>query len=208
MKEIQKRFPAETTMERSTFLNNKEIDGLLYAYFQNLSRPVCIDEENKIYETRVDKAYIPSQIELCKQVRIKSTSTLRKRMGVLLNTGYLIDKGEYYVLPQVEEQYLGIPLETLKFFVDTLKVDVVKVYIYLGQRYKYAQSIHTLYSFDKEEILTHLGRSAGKSGYEFVNHALDALINNGLIRVVEFRDGKKPCMRLVEFNTTYKQNLL
>ena len=207
MKEIQKRFPAETTLERATFLNNKNIDGLLYAYFQNVSMPVCIDVENKIFETRVDKAFLPPQKDICAITRM-SVNTYRKRLATLLSTGYLIDMGEYYVLPQIEKQFLGIPLETLKFFLDTLKTDVVKVYIYLGQRFKYAQSMHTLYSFDKEEILDHLGWGHSKSGYEFVNHALDALINNGLIRVVEYRNGKKPCLRLVEFNLNYRQNLI
>lgn len=29
---IQKRFPADTTLEYSTFLNNKKIDAELYAF--------------------------------------------------------------------------------------------------------------------------------------------------------------------------------
>ena len=34
--EIQKHFPAETTMEKLTFLNDNKADGLLYAYLQSL----------------------------------------------------------------------------------------------------------------------------------------------------------------------------
>jgi len=31
-KGYEKRFPADTTLEKLTFLNNKKIDGELYAY--------------------------------------------------------------------------------------------------------------------------------------------------------------------------------
>jgi hypothetical protein len=36
---IQKRFPANTALNESTFLNNKKIDAELYALLQSLSYP-------------------------------------------------------------------------------------------------------------------------------------------------------------------------
>ena len=36
----QKRIPADTSLEILTFLNDKNIDGELYAYMQSLSYPV------------------------------------------------------------------------------------------------------------------------------------------------------------------------
>ena len=34
---ITKRFPANTTLEESTFLNDKKINGELYAFLQSMS---------------------------------------------------------------------------------------------------------------------------------------------------------------------------
>jgi len=44
MSVIEKHFPADTSMEVSTFLNNKNIDGRLYAYLQSKSIPVLINK--------------------------------------------------------------------------------------------------------------------------------------------------------------------
>ena len=39
---VEKHFPADTSLEMSTFLNNKDIDGRLYAYLQSKSMPVLV----------------------------------------------------------------------------------------------------------------------------------------------------------------------
>ena len=53
MSTIEKHFPADTSMEMLTFLNNKNIDGRLYAYLQSKSMPLKMPDGT--YETRVDK---------------------------------------------------------------------------------------------------------------------------------------------------------
>ena len=40
MSTIEKHFPADTSMEMLTFLNNKNIDGRLYASLQSKSMPL------------------------------------------------------------------------------------------------------------------------------------------------------------------------
>ena len=52
---INKRFPANTSLDITTFLNNKKIDGELYAYLQSLSYP------NEKKETIVLKKSMPTQ---------------------------------------------------------------------------------------------------------------------------------------------------
>lgn len=208
--EIQKHFPADVTMDKPTFLNDTEVDALLYAYFQSLSMPVCIDEVYKKYETRVDKALIPTQKKAAEKIRVKSTKTYKKHLDQLIDKGYIVDKGEYYVLPdQIENQFLGIPLETVKFLVDTVKEDVIKVYIYLGQRFKFAKQEHRLYSFTRREVLEHLGRNPdSKESGVYINNVLDCLINNGLIRIVEYSNGKARYLRLVDFSFSYNSNFI
>lgn len=95
-----------------------------------------------------------------------------------------------------------IPLDTLKFLNDTLKEQVIKIYIYLGQRFKYKQD----YVFTIEEIAQHIGIALGnnKRNYDIINNCLVCLRNNGLITYAEFYENEKPRKRLVNFSFNYK----
>lgn len=203
MSVIEKHFPANTSMEMLTFLNNKNIDGRLYAYLQSKSKP-----EKAVwgYITRVDKFELGTQKDLCEAIQIKSPKTLRKHLNILIETGYLIDGGSYYVLVEKEDIFFKIPLDTIRFIQNTIKEDVIKIYIYLGQRYKFAASQGMKYSFSIKEIVEHLGLGLNDKSRSFVKDGLDALMNNGLISFVSYREGKVPKLRLVEFSYQHKSN--
>lgn len=203
MSVIEKHFPADTSMEMLTFLNNKNIDGRLYAYLQSKSMPVKISD---YYETRVDKFELGTQGEFCEAIQIKSPKTLRKHLNTLIETGYLRNEKDYYVLIQKEDIFFKMPLDTLRFIQNTIKEDVIKIYIYLGQRYKFAASQGTKYSFSIKEIVEHLGLSLNDKNRNFVKDGLDALMNNELIKFVSYREGKAPRLRLVNFSYEYKTN--
>lgn len=205
---IEKHFPADTSLDIQTFLNNKNIDGRLYAYLQSKSIPVLVEENGiKNYETRVDKYQIGTQTEFCQAVHIKSPKTLRKYLNILMMTGYVEDKGPYYLLPRKEDIFFKIPLDTLRFIQNTVQEDVIKIYIYLGQRYKYAAINGYKYSFTIKEIVEHLGLCVNsESSRAFVKDGLDALMNNGLIKFVPFHEGRVPKLRLIDFSYEYKTN--
>lgn len=203
MSVIEKHFPADTSMEMLTFLNNKNIDGRLYAYLQSKSMPVKISD---YYETRVDKFELGTQGEFCEAIQIKSPKTLRKHLNTLIETGYLRNEKDYYVLIQKEDIFFKMPLDTLRFIQNTIKEDVIKIYIYLGQRYKFAASQGIKYSFSIKEIVEHLGLSLNDKNRNFVKDGLDALMNNELIKFVSYREGKAPRLRLVDFSYEYKTN--
>lgn len=203
MKIIEKHFPANTTMKELTFLNNKNIDGRLYGYLQSKSMPVKVAN---YCETRVDKFQLGTQADFCEAIQIKSPKTLRKHLKILIDTGYLRDEQGYYVLVEKENIYFKIPLQTLRFIQNTIKEDVIKIYIYLGQRYQYAATENKKYSFSIKEIIEHLGLSVNDKNRNFVKDGLDALMNNGLIKFVNYREGKIPRMRLVDFTYEYKTN--
>ena len=203
MKIIEKHFPANVTMKELTFLNNKNIDGRLYGYLQSKSMPIKVAN---YYETRVDKFQLGTQADFCEAIQIKSPKTLRKHLKILIDTGYLRDEQGYYVLVEKENIYFKIPLQTLRFIQNTIKEDVIKIYIYLGQRYQYAATENKKYSFSIKEIIEHLGLSVNDKNRSFVKDGLDALMNNGLIKFVNYREGKVPRMRLVDFTYEYKTN--
>ena len=205
---VEKHFPADTNLEILTFLNNKNIDGRLYAYLQSKSVPVVVEENGiKNYETRVDKFEIGSQATFCKAVKIKSPKTLRKYLNILIEEGYVEDRGQYYVLPQRQEIFFKIPLNTLRFIQNTIQEDVIKIYIYLGQRHKYASLNGFKYSFTIKEVVEHLGLSvSSQNSRAFVKDGLDALMNNGLIKFTSYYEGRVPKLRLVDFSYEYKSN--
>ena len=88
-------------------------------------------------ETIVLKKSMPTQAIICNILGIKSPKTYRAHLNYLIEAGYVVDNKTEYYLPNQEEIFFLIPLETLKFLNDCLKEQVIKIYIYLGQRWKY-----------------------------------------------------------------------
>lgn len=104
---IQKRFPADTDLKKEiTFLKDPKIDAELYAYLQSLSFP----DEGVTVVAKID---LPSQATMATKIGVKSTKTLRAHLQYLMDTGYVEDHGDHYVLPNIEEIYLLLPLETI-----------------------------------------------------------------------------------------------
>ena len=182
----QKRFPADTTLDFSTFLNDKKINGELYAILQGLSDYTVIDKKLNQYSTYVLKSKMPTQTILCKKLGIKSPKTLREHLKYLVDQHYIVpgeDKDVAYYLPEMENIYFLIPETTLKYLNNNCKEHVIKIYIYLGQRYKMALNMGKQYEFTLEEIGTHLGIGLKNhtKQYEVVNNALELLFNSGLL---------------------------
>lgn len=197
MNEIKKRFPTDTILKEKTFLNDKKIDAELYAFLQELSYP------NQQKETIVNKKKMPTQAEICRSLGIKSPKTLRAHLNYLIQAGYVEDRGNEYYLPNKEDIFTLLPLSTTKFLHDCLKDQVVKIYLYLGQRWSYKGS---QYIFTIEEIAEHIGINlkGNLRGYEVINNALTCLVNNDLINYVEFYENNKPRKRLTNFSLEYK----
>lgn len=189
---IQKRFPANTTLEYSTFLNNKKIDAELYAFLQSLSYP------NEQGMTVVYKKDLPTQKEICSIIKVKSPKTYRSHLDYLIEQEYVIDKSEMFILPNKEDIFLMIPLDTLRFLKDTLQEQVIKIYIYLGQRYKFKPN----YEFTAAELASHVGikLEGNARGYEVIDNALLCLQKLGLIDYVVFYEGARPKRRLTKFS--------
>ena len=67
-----------------------------------------------------------------------------------------------------------IPLRTLQFLNDTIKEQVIKVYIYLGQRWKFKKD----YVFTVKEVGQHIGVKVDNDSR--INNALLCLESIGL----------------------------
>ncbi len=204
--EDKKRFPANTTMEVLTFLNDKKINGELYAYLQTLSTYEVIDKDNNLFKTFVLKKSLPSQSQICKTLGIKSPKTYKSHLSYLIEQGYVIEEEDRYMLPEMENIYFLIPLKTLQYINDNCKEHIIKIYVYLGQRYKWALERGIQYEFTLKELGEHSGIKVENNtrGYEIVNNALTFLCNSELIDYVSFFDGKSQKKRLTKFCFDYK----
>lgn len=203
--QIQKRFPANTVLDEVTFLNDKKVDGELYALYQEYSRPV---EEDGEYITIVNKKDLPTQAVICAKLGIKSAKTYRSHRDYLVDSGYVIDDVEQgrYILPNKESIFLMIPLRTLQFLNDTIKEQVIKVYIYLGQRWKFKKD----YVFTVKEVGQHIGVKVDNDSraYTLINNALLCLESIGLIKVENISEniGGKPVPKKKLVNFTFELN--
>ena len=92
--------------------------------------------------------------------------------------------------------YFKMPLELVEFFTTTIKEQVLKTYIYLGQRNNYKPN---QYVFTIQELCEHTGLSY-KNKYNVMQNALTVLEKLELIKVARFFDGKSPKMRLINFS--------
>lgn len=205
MTNSQKRFPADTTLDELTFLNNKKINGELYAFLQGISRYEVIDRESNQFVTYVLKKDLPTQTKICESLSINSPKTYRAHLNYLIECGYIIDEGDRYMLPEKESIYFLIPLLTLQYLNDNCKEHVIKIYVYLGQKYKQGLYNGKQYEFTLEELGNHIGIKIKNNsrGYSIINNALDLLYNSGLIDYVSYFDGVSQKKKLTKFSYEY-----
>lgn len=142
---------------------------------------------------------------MCETLGIKSPKTLRNHLNYLIESGYVQDRQDKYILPEMENIYFLIPLKTLKYLNDNCKEHVIKIYVYLGQRYKWALDKGIAYEFTLEELGNHIGIKVKNNsrGYEIINNALELLSNSGLIDYVSFFDGQMQKKKLTKFSYEY-----
>ena len=104
--------------------------------------------------------------------------------------------------------FLPIPLTTIQYLRNNCKDHVFKIYIYLGQRYKFALSQGRNYEFTLEELGDHVGLKVKNNvqGYKVVNDALDLLYNSGLIDYCSYFNGQSQKKKLTMFSLEYKKH--
>lgn len=170
-----------------------------------MSDYIVLDKENHKFLTYVDKKKMPKQSIMCEVLGMKSPKTLKSHFNYLIEKGYVCEEATRYVLPEMEDIYFLIPRKTLRYINDSCKEHVIKIYVYLGQRYKQATHRSEQYEFTLEEIGEHTGIKVKNNsrGYEIVNNALNLLCNSGLIDYVTFFDGQMQKKKLTMFNFDY-----
>ena len=148
---------------------------------------------------------MPKQSIICEALGMKSPKTYKTHLQYLIDRGYIQDAGDKYILPEKEDIYFLIPRKTLRYINDSCKEHIIKIYVYLGQVYKYALSQGRQYEFTLEEIGEHTGIKVKNNsrGYEIINNALTLLYNSGMIDYVSYFDGQMQKKKLTKFSFEY-----
>lgn len=161
---MKKRFPADCRLEKElkqihsknfkTFLNDKKVDGELYAFFQSISKSYTLDRKLGMHETRVYKEDIPTVTKIIQKIGVKSRSTYYSHLSYLIEVGLITEYEDYYLLNNKEDFYLLIPLETLQTLLVGVSEYTIKTYIYLGTMWNWKK---TNFVFTYKDIAEHIG---------------------------------------------------
>ena len=178
------------------FMKDKMISDLLYSMLQTYSN--WNKEENH--------RYIPKKIikksKWAKALGI-SRPTLDKRIGKLLEKEYLIDKEDYYILPNKGEYYFLVPVETLNYLINTANHNVIKIYCHLGLLYKfYGDKAY----YTQSKLLEVIGYDkTDKNNHKTIKHILTSLKLNGLLVSTSENEGIITKERILAVNSTIRK---
>lgn len=191
----------------------KKINDVLYGYLQVKS--TLNTETNMRYIKKDDVNF--TEIEEDLKYTFKRR-TLVNHLSNLINYGFIgesemIDTyGEsmkVYTFPyNTDSIYKLIPIETLRYLVDTANPSVVSIYVYLLNKWEWKGN---KYIFTEAELIKNcLGVTSTSNSRDYirVNNVLTCLVNNGLIeykKVYSKKNGvpvKKK--KLLKVSTIYK----
>lgn len=143
---------------------------------------------------------------------VRNTLKLYEKLGLIYNETIrdLYNKEvEVIVLSQKFDFYTLIPIETLKYLVDTANENVIKVYAYLLNKFQYKQKENDRYTFNLSELCAAVGYSAKSENTATMRNILKSLQNNHLISYEEsyfITEDKTPIPIHILFNVSLYTN--
>ena len=164
----------------------KKINDILYGYLQVKS--TLNTETNMRYIKKDDVNFVEIEEDLKYAFKRR---TLANHLSNLMNYGFIGESemtdtyGEpmkVYTFPyNTDSIYKLIPVETLRYLVDTANPSVISIYVYLLNKWEWKGS---KYTFTEAELIKNcLGVTSTSNSRDYirVNNVLTCLVNNGLI---------------------------
>ena len=180
------------------FIKDKKVSDLVYGKFQIESKFTEKGEARIMERVKLNKSQWAKDLGL-------SRPTLDTKIKYLKKVKLIVDKGDYFEIPEFGKTYFLIPDETLRFLVNTGNADVIKIYSHLGALWALNK---TEASFTQRQLLTTLGYAANKADkHKKVEYILCSLVNNGLIEYEEVKKGKNVVKFLTKFSHTHKKKV-
>ena len=180
------------------FIKDKKVSDLVYGKFQIESKFTEKGEARIMERVKLNKSQWAKDLGL-------SRPTLDTKIKYLKKVKLIVDKGDYFEIPEFGKTYFLIPDATLRFLVNTGNADVIKIYSHLGALWALDK---TEASFTQRQLLTTLGYAANKAdNHKKVEDILCSLVNNGLIEYREVKKGRNVVKFLTKFSHTHKKRV-
>lgn len=185
---------------------NLAIDDLIFGFIQYLA--TYIPEQKLLY---VPVAKVTKNKKLMALMIGKGDRTVTRKIEKCIDEGLLIkreitlnDKSiQVYEIPQKTIGRYEILQDSMVWYVVcTRRQYILKIYLYLLNKYKWKQKTGEMYSFTCGELAEAVGYTKLSADNSVVlaviNAALCSLCNEGIIDYVEYYEGKAPRKRLTK----------
>ena len=180
------------------FIKDKKVSDLVYGKFQIESKFTEKGEARIMESVKLNKSQWAKDLGL-------SRPTLDTKIKYLKKVKLIVDKGDYFEIPEFGKTYFLIPDATLRFLVNTGNADVIKIYSHLGALWALDK---TEASFTQRQLLTTLGYAANTAeNHKKVEDILCYLVNNGLIEYRYGKKGRNVVKFLTKFSHTHKKKV-
>lgn len=195
------------------FMKDKKVYANVWGYLQTISY-LSKDKQRFVYKSTFTLKDMHETIARKEGGRTTpSLSTVKNVWNLYKELGYvkedkLLDlhneEVEVYILSQDFARFQPIPLETLSFLVNVSNSNVIKVYAYLLNKYKYKQQTKDMYTFTLKELLFAIGYSYKYENTKMMNDILQMLNALKLIDYkIEYYKAEKnpiPILKLLYVN--------
>ena len=199
-----------------TVMEDKKFNDILYAYLQSILYRDPNKEDRYVWKNDCKRE------DLAKALKM-NLSTLKRKFNHLVSNGYIVEKEDTFELPKVSQWNFFIPVETLKFLIDTTNEDIITVYAYLGQlknkmkdkAYYTESKLLILLGYKtklrtKDENGNQMYRASTNSrDWERINNVIKALKLFGLLTTVEKKEiynGKEVYKTYYEISTIVRES--
>lgn len=187
-RKTNKRIPLDA------FISDKKVSDLVYGKFQLESSFTEKGGARIMESVKLKKSEWARELEM-------SRPTLDNKIKYLKKVKLIVDKGDYFEVPEFGKRYFLIPDDTLRFLVNTANADVIKVYTHLGSMWRQDPKAA---SFTQNQLLGVLGYAANKpANHKKIADILLCLKNNGLMTWEE----KKVGVNRVQFITKFSDRI-
>jgi hypothetical protein len=182
------------------FMKDKKTHDKIYSFLQ-VNSYLTEDKRRIVYKDKITptEIYYNVRKEIGKNKKneikydislqtVRNTLDLYERLN-LIQSSSAIDihnkNVKVYVLSQDFNYYQYIPLETLRYLVDTANENVIKVYAYLLNKYEWKSQEQQYYTFTLSELCKTIGYAVTSDNTKTMRNILKSLSNNALISYTE-----------------------
>lgn len=187
----EKKYKKQIPMTKE--FNQKNVNDWIYGYFQSIS---YVDNNNItfVYKSAINQTELASKAPLNDSGKQPSKSKISRDIQKLIKLGFIKETKvvglqgnlvDAYELPFEENQlFKFIPLETLIYLLDVGSQYLIKIYVYLLNKFQWKVRLGEYYNFTYKELITEcLGMKSvtNTRDYTTIRNCLDSLIKQKFI---------------------------